>query len=101
MDGFQTKESVIVIGATNFEKHLDEALKRPGRFDILVNVDLPDIKGREDLIELYLSKSTNVGEIDNKFWAKKTPGFSGADIENMINIAAIHAAVKGMYLLGW
>ena len=67
------------------------------RFDTKVHVDLPDVKGRQELIEHYLSKLNNVGRIDSKFWARKTIRFSGADIENMVNTAAINAAVKGMY----
>ena len=66
------------------------------RFDTKVHVDLPDVKGRQELIEHYLSKLNNVGQIDSKFWARKTIRFSGADIENMVNTAAINAAVKGM-----
>ena len=66
------------------------------RFDTKVHVDLPDVKGRQELIEHYLSKLHNVGQIDSKFWARKTIKFSGADIENMVNTAAINAAVKGM-----
>ena len=66
------------------------------RFDTKVHVDLPDVKGRQELIEHYLSKLNNVGRIDSKFWARKTIRFSGADIENMVNTAAINAAVKGM-----
>ena len=96
MDGFKTKESVIVIGATNRSEDLDEALKRPGRFDIQVNITLPDVKGRQELVELYLNKLKNVDkEIDFEFWAKKTIGFSGADVENIMNAAAIHAAKNG------
>ena len=70
------------------------------RFDTKVHVDLPDVKGRQELIEHYLSKLHNVGQIDSKFWARKTIKFSGADIENMVNTAAINAAVKGMYVIG-
>ena len=96
MDGFNSKESVIVIGATNRNENLDEALKRPGRFDIQVNINLPDFTGRQELVTLYLEKLKNVDkEIDVEFWAKKTIGFSGADVENMINTAAIHAATNG------
>ena len=96
MDGFNSKESVIVIGATNRNENLDEALKRPGRFDIQVDITLPDITGRQQLVKLYIDKLKNVDkEIDVEFWAKKTIGFSGADVENMINTAAIHAATNG------
>ena len=96
MDGFNSKESVIVIGATNRNENLDEALKRPGRFDIQVNINLPDFTGRQELVTLYLEKLKNVDkEIDVEFWAKKTIGFSGADVENLVNTAAIHAATNG------
>ena len=96
MDGFKSKETVVVIGATNRKDNLDEALKRPGRFDIQVDITLPDITGRQQLVKLYIDKLKNVDkEIDVEFWAKKTIGFSGADVENMINTAAIHAATNG------
>ena len=88
------------MGATNRNEDLDEALKRPGRFDIQVNITLPDVSGRQDLVKLYLNKLKNVDkEIDVEFWAKKTIGFSGADIENMVNTAAIHAAKNGNPIL--
>ena len=95
MDGFQTNEGVIVLAATNKPENLDSALLRPGRFDTKVEVYLPDIKGREELMELYLNKTTHSFSIDKNFWAKKTSGFSGADIRNLINTAAIKAASDG------
>ena len=98
MDGLKKEKSVIVIGATNRIEDMDEVLKRPGRFDTQIQLNLPDIKGRQELIELYLNKQTlaKVGQIDSTFWAEKTAGFSGADIQNMINTATIHSANQGL-----
>ena len=96
MDGFNSSEAVVVIGATNFSENIDEALKRSGRLDIHVEVSLPDINGRQELFEHYLGKLTDVDEkIDVKLWASKAIKFSGADIENVVNMAAIRAAAKG------
>ncbi len=95
MDGFESSEGVIVIGATNRAEYLDEALLRPGRFDMRVPVDKPDLKGRRDILELYLGKIKHDASVDIEKLAKRTIGFSGADIENVVNTAAIRAAVEG------
>jgi len=92
MDGFASNEGVIVLAATNRPDQLDKAILRPGRFDAKVEVGLPDLKGREEILELYLNKTTHSPKIDLKLWARKTMGFSGADLNNLINTAAIHAA---------
>ena len=67
------------------------------RFDTNVEVNLPDVKGREEILQLYMDKITHNIGIDVGFWAKKTSGFSGADIQNLVNTAAIRAAVEGTY----
>jgi len=102
MDGFQeTSEPVIVLGATNTGDALDKALTRPGRFDTKVQVQIPDIKGRTDLIEMYLSKVTCLkDEIDIEKFATLTMGMSGADISNLVNQAALQAAKLEKTFLG-
>jgi len=95
MDGFMSNEGVIVLGATNRASDLDKALLRPGRFDTQVMVINPDIKGRREILELYLSKIKHDDSIDIEKLAKMSVGFSGADIQNMVNTAAIKAAVDG------
>lgn len=100
MDGFKENEGIIVLGATNRRDQLDKALLRPGRFDTNVEVTLPDVKGRQEILELYISKITHDIAIDVGFWAKKTSGFSGADLQNLVNTAAIRAAVEGEEMVG-
>jgi ATP-dependent metalloprotease len=95
MDGFTKNENVIVIAATNSPEILDAALVRPGRFDTTVDVPLPDVKGRQEIIELYLKKVVVSKDIDPVLLAKATPGFSGAQIEAMINSAALMGANRG------
>ncbi|CAD8199289.1 unnamed protein product [Paramecium pentaurelia] len=92
MDGFKQTESVIVIGATNFEKVLDPALKRPGRFDKMIHVPLPDVKGREQIFSYYLKKiKFDEKKVLPSNLARQTSGFSGADIQNMVNVAILNA----------
>lgn len=100
MDGFKANEGIIILGATNQPERLDKAAVRPGRFDTKVEVNLPDIKGRTDIISLYMSKIIHSPDVDIDFWAKKTQGFSGAELQNMVNIAAIRAAVMGKDKVG-
>jgi len=95
MDGFMSNEGVIVLGATNRSEDLDQALLRPGRFDTQVTVGNPDIKGRREILLLYLSKIKHDDSVDLEKLAKMTVGFSGADLQNMVNTAAIRAAVDG------
>ncbi|CAH1773549.1 unnamed protein product [Owenia fusiformis] len=95
MDGFQQNEGVIVLGATNRRDNLDKALLRPGRFDVEVRIFSPDLKGRKDIIELYLKKVTADSTCDCERLARGTTGFTGADIENMVNQAALKAAKDG------
>lgn len=95
MDGFLSNEGVIVLGATNRSEDLDKALLRPGRFDTEVIVGKPDIKGRREILSLYLSKIKHDDSIDLESLASRTTGFSGADLQNLVNTAAIRAAVEG------
>uniref|UniRef100_A0A7N8XUS2 ATP-dependent zinc metalloprotease YME1L1 n=1 Tax=Mastacembelus armatus TaxID=205130 RepID=A0A7N8XUS2_9TELE len=95
MDGFKPNEGVIVIGATNFAEALDNALVRPGRFDMQVTVPRPDVKGRTEILNWYLSKIKADPAVDVKVIARGTVGFSGAELENLINQAVLKAAVDG------
>ncbi|XP_053738869.1 ATP-dependent zinc metalloprotease YME1L1b isoform X2 [Synchiropus splendidus] len=95
MDGFKTNEGVIIIGATNFPEALDNALVRPGRFDMQVTVPKPDVKGRTEILNWYLKKIKVDPAIEAKIIARGTVGFSGADLENLVNQAALKAAVDG------
>lgn len=92
MDGFDTNTNVIVVAATNRPDILDPALLRPGRFDRHIVIDLPDIKGRKAILEVHAKGKPLATETDLEIIAKQTPGFSGADLANLINEAAILAA---------
>jgi cell division protease FtsH len=94
MDGFDTDTNIIVVAATNRPDILDPALMRPGRFDRRVILDRPDVKGREAIIKVHVKGKPLASDVDLKTIAKVTPGFVGADIENMVNEAAILAARK-------
>ncbi|XP_016953358.1 ATP-dependent zinc metalloprotease YME1L isoform X1 [Drosophila biarmipes] len=94
MDGFHQNAGVIVLGATNRRDDLDQALLRPGRFDVEVVVSTPDFTGRKEILSLYLTKILH-DEIDLDMLARGTSGFTGADLENMINQAALRAAIDG------
>uniref|UniRef100_A0A3B4Y7A5 ATP-dependent zinc metalloprotease YME1L1 n=1 Tax=Seriola lalandi dorsalis TaxID=1841481 RepID=A0A3B4Y7A5_SERLL len=95
MDGFKPNEGVIVIGATNFAEALDNALVRPGRFDMQVTVPRPDVKGRTEILNWYLSKIKMDSAVEAEIIARGTVGFSGAELENLVNQAALKAAVDG------
>jgi cell division protease FtsH len=92
MDGFESNEGVIIMSATNRPDVLDPALLRPGRFDRQVVVPLPDIKGREKIFQVHINKVPIDKDVDLEVLARGTPGFSGADIENLVNEAALYAA---------
>nr|WP_320016078.1 ATP-dependent zinc metalloprotease FtsH [uncultured Desulfobacter sp.] len=94
MDGFESNEGVILMAATNRADVLDPALLRPGRFDRQVMVDLPDIKGREGILRVHMKKSPLAKDVNPNILAKGTPGFSGADLENLCNEAALLAAKR-------
>ncbi len=95
MDGFEANEGVILIAATNRPDVLDPALLRPGRFDRRVVVPRPDIKGREGILVVHTRKVPMSGDVDIKVLARGTPGFAGADLENLVNEAALLAARSG------
>ena len=92
MDGFESNEGVILISATNRPDVLDPALLRPGRFDRQVVVPIPDIKGREAILKVHAKKTVLGEDVDIRTLARGTPGFTGADLENMVNEAALMAA---------
>jgi cell division protease FtsH len=95
MDGFESNEGVILISATNRPDVLDPALLRPGRFDRQVVVSVPDVGGREGILKVHLRKKLIADNVDVSVLARGTPGFTGADLENMVNEAALMAARRG------
>src|SRR3989338_3500582 len=95
MDGFDTSEGVILIAATNRPDVLDKALLRPGRFDRRIVIDLPDVKGRYEILKVHARRIKLDPSVDLMKIARNTPGASGADLENILNEAALLAARKG------
>lgn len=95
MDGFEQNEGIILMAATNLPDILDPALTRPGRFDRHIVVPNPDVRGRQEILDLYLQDKPLADDVDAKAIARGTPGFNGADLANLVNIAAIKAAVEG------
>ena len=95
MDGFTENEGIVVMAATNRPDVLDPALLRPGRFDRRITVGLPDIKGRKEILKVHSRNIKIAGNVDLSIIAKSTPGFSGADLKNLINEAALRAASLG------
>jgi cell division protease FtsH len=95
MDGFEANEGVILIAATNRPDVLDPALLRPGRFDRQVVVPIPDLKGRESILRVHTRRTPIADSVDLSILARSTPGFSGADLENLVNEAALFAARSG------
>jgi cell division protease FtsH len=100
MDGFESNEGVILISATNRPDVLDPALLRPGRFDRQVVVSLPDIRGREEILNVHMKKTPIDSDVNVTVLAKGTPGFSGADLENLVNEAALLAAKRDKEKIG-
>ena len=100
MDGFESNEGVILISATNRPDVLDPALLRPGRFDRQVVVPMPDIKGRQKILQVHLKKTPVGDDVEILVLAKGTPGFSGADLENLVNEAALLAAKRNKEHIG-
>src|SRR5699024_6304334 len=92
MDGFDETTNVIMIAATNRPDILDPALLRPGRFDRQIAVDAPDMKGREAILRVHARGKPMTGDVDLKLIAKRTPGFTGADLANVLNEAALLTA---------
>lgn len=99
MDGFEANEGIIIIAATNRPDVLDPALLRPGRFDRQVTVPRPDIEGRVKIIEVHMKKVPLAPDVDPRVIARGTPGFSGADLANLVNEAALLAARRGKRLV--
>lgn len=99
MDGFDTNTTVIVIAATNRPDVLDPALQRPGRFDRQVVVPLPDIRGREQILSVHMRKVPIAADVEASIIARGTPGFSGADLANLVNEAALFAARRSKRLV--
>ena len=100
MDGFETNEGVIVMAATNRADILDSALLRPGRFDRQIYVNLPDVKGREAILKVHARNKPLAPDVNFKVIARMTSGFSGADLANLLNEAAILAARNGKHMIG-
>jgi len=96
MDGFEDNNGIIVIGATNFMESLDQALLRPGRFDKHITVSLPDVGGRKEILEMYAKKTKLSPDVDLNILARGTTGFSGAELFNLMNQAALKASVDGL-----
>ncbi len=99
MDGFEANDGIIVIAATNRPDVLDPALLRPGRFDRQVVVSLPDIRGREQILKVHMRKVPLADDVEPSIIARGTPGFSGADLANLVNEAALFAARSGKRLV--
>jgi cell division protease FtsH len=100
MDGFDANEGVIIIAATNRPDILDSALLRPGRFDRRIVVSTPDVKGREEILKVHTRNSPLSKDVDLHVLARSTPGFTGADIANMVNEAALYASRNGKKTIG-
>lgn len=99
MDGFSPTEGIIVIAATNAPDSLDAALTRPGRFDKHINVPNPDVTGRKSILAHYLARVKAVPGIDVDKLARGTSGCSGAELSNLVNVAALRAATRGAQLV--
>ena len=99
MDGFEVNDGVIVVAATNRPDVLDPALLRPGRFDRQVVVGLPDIRGREQILKVHMRKVPIDDNVKASLIARGTPGFSGADLANLVNEAALFSARSGKRLV--
>ncbi|GAB6172527.1 ATP-dependent zinc metalloprotease FtsH [Paradesulfitobacterium aromaticivorans] len=95
MDGFNGNEGIIIIAATNRPDILDPALLRPGRFDRQVTVDVPDVRGREEILQVHVHDKPVSADVDLKVLARRTPGFTGADLANLVNEAALLSARRG------
>ncbi len=99
MDGFDTEDTIVVLAATNRPDILDSALKRPGRFDRQINILPPDVKGRKQILQVHGQKVSLAPEIEFEDLAKATPGFTGAELANLVNEAALMAARRGKDLI--
>ena len=100
MDGFEKNEGIIIVAATNRPDILDPALLRPGRFDRQITVDAPDVKGREEILKVHARNRPLADDVNLSILARRTPGFTGADLQNLINEAALLAARRGLQKIG-
>ncbi len=100
MDGFDINEGIIILAATNRPDILDPALLRPGRFDRQITINFPDIKGREEILQVHAKNKPLDKDADLSVVARRTPGFTGADLENLVNEAALLAARRGKHEIG-
>lgn len=100
MDGFAANEGIIIVAATNRPDILDPALLRPGRFDRQVVVDAPDVTGRREILKVHVRGKPLENDVDLDVLARRTPGFTGADLANMVNEAALLAARRGKHIIG-
>ncbi|KAI9846004.1 MAG: hypothetical protein M1837_004410 [Sclerophora amabilis] len=100
LDGFSQSSGVIFLAATNFPQSLDKALTRPGRFDRNVVVPLPDVRGRVDILKYHMKNVQVSPDVDVSVIARGTPGFSGAELENVVNQAAVHASRQKLHKVG-
>tara|TARA_A200000113_G_C8859417_1_gene352831 strand:+ start:156 stop:2054 length:1899 start_codon:yes stop_codon:yes gene_type:complete len=100
MDGFEANEGIVIIAATNRVDVLDKALLRPGRFDRQIHVPLPDVKGREEILDVHIKKVPLASSVRTDVIARGTPGFSGAELANLINEAALLAARRNKRVVG-
>jgi ATP-dependent metalloprotease len=100
LDGFNPSTGVILIAATNYPQSLDKALTRPGRFDRRVQVPLPDVRGRTEILKHHMKKVAVAPDVDPTILARATSGFSGAELENLVNQAAVHASRKKLKKVG-
>ena len=101
MDGFKPSDNIIVMGATNFLESIDKALLRSGRFDKIIELPVPDRQARSEIIDFYLGKIKTHTSLNKSVLVSKTLGMTGADIENLVNIAALHAVKAGKPLTDW
>lgn len=100
MDGFNSNEGIIIIAATNRPDILDPALLRPGRFDRQITVDVPDVKGREEILQVHVKGKPLAEDVDLGVLARRTPGFTGADLANLVNEGALLSARRGKKKIG-
>ncbi len=100
LDGFSQTSGIIIIGATNFPESLDKALTRPGRFDKVVDVSLPDVRGRSDILKHHMKNVEVAPDVDTTIIARGTPGLSGAELMNLVNQAAVYASQQNALSVG-
>jgi len=101
MDGFSGNEGIIIIAATNRADVLDKALLRPGRFDRQITVGLPDVRGRQQILGVHMKRVPVASNVEADWLARGTPGFSGADLANLVNEAALFAARRNKKEVEW